>query len=98
MKRIFPILAVLAVAVSSVSAQSQVKKSIVPSITNLAQIETTVACSGAVTPETVADIKKTRFVSITPVHRTRSDHGSRRGSGKRGRHPLLPPPLRIGQT
>jgi uncharacterized protein (TIGR01244 family) len=45
-------------------AQSQVKKSTVEGITNFAQVETTVACAGAVTPESVAGIKKMGFTSI----------------------------------
>jgi uncharacterized protein (TIGR01244 family) len=36
----------------------------VPGITNLARLETTVACAGAVTPSAVAEIKKMGFNSI----------------------------------
>ena len=43
MKRVRLILAIVAMGVS-VAAQSQVKKSTVPGITNFAQVETTVAC------------------------------------------------------
>jgi len=64
MKRIFVLLVVVAIGVSIAAAQSQVKKDPVPGITNFAQIETTVACSGAIKPESVADIKKMGFVSI----------------------------------
>jgi uncharacterized protein (TIGR01244 family) len=46
------------------AAQAQVTKESVPGITNLARVETTVACAGAVTPSAVADIKKMGFVSI----------------------------------
>ena len=35
-----------------------------PGIRNLARLQTTVACAGAITPEAVADIKKMGFVSI----------------------------------
>jgi uncharacterized protein (TIGR01244 family) len=54
----------VAMGVSVAAAQSQVKKSTVEGITNFAQIETTVACAGAVTPESVAGIKKMGFASI----------------------------------
>jgi uncharacterized protein (TIGR01244 family) len=43
---------------------AQVKKSTVPGVTNFAQVETTVACAGAVTPTAVAGIKKMGFASI----------------------------------
>jgi uncharacterized protein (TIGR01244 family) len=45
-------------------ALAQVKKESVPGITNLARVETTVACAGAVTPSAVAEIKKMGFTSI----------------------------------
>jgi uncharacterized protein (TIGR01244 family) len=45
-------------------AQGQVKQESVPGITNLARVETTVACAGAVTPTAVAEIKKMGFTSI----------------------------------
>jgi uncharacterized protein (TIGR01244 family) len=44
--------------------QAQVTKESVPGITNLARVETTVACAGAVTPSAVAEIKKMGFASI----------------------------------
>jgi len=62
MKRVVVIIAVAAMGVSVAAAQ--VKKSTVPGITNFAQVETTVACAGAVTPEAVAGIKKMGFASI----------------------------------
>jgi uncharacterized protein (TIGR01244 family) len=64
MKRILLGFAIVAVAVSVAAAQAQVKKSTVPGITNFAQVETTVACAGAVTPASVAGIKKMGFASI----------------------------------
>src|SRR5437016_11427210 len=64
MQRLLMILAVAAVGVSVAAAQSQVKKSTVPGISNFAQVETTVACAGAVTPASVAGIKKMGFASI----------------------------------
>lgn len=54
--------AIMGIAVAI--GQSQVKKLTVPGITNFAQVETTVACAGAVTPESVAGIKKMGFASI----------------------------------
>ena len=56
--------AVVVMGISVVVAQSQVKKSTVPGITNFAQVESTVACAGAVTPAAVAGIKKMGFASI----------------------------------
>ncbi|HEY2381103.1 MAG TPA: sulfur transferase domain-containing protein [Terriglobia bacterium] len=59
------ILALTAVVVLSLSfAQAQVTKDTVPGITNLARVETTVACAGAVTPSAVSEIKKMGFASI----------------------------------
>lgn len=46
------------------AASAQVTKESVPGITNLARVETTVACAGAVTPSAVAEIKKMGFTSI----------------------------------
>src|SRR5213595_3107733 len=64
MKRAVLFLAIAVISVSVVSAQSQVKKESVPGITNFARLETTVACAGAVTPASVAEIKKMGFGSI----------------------------------
>src|SRR6266480_4400486 len=59
------ILAILAAAMVLVSiARAQATKESVPGITNLARVETTVACAGAVTPSAVAEIKKMGFTSI----------------------------------
>jgi uncharacterized protein (TIGR01244 family) len=62
MKRVLLILAIAGVFVAA--AQSQVKKSTVEGVTNFAQVETTVACAGAITPASVAGIKKMGFASI----------------------------------
>jgi uncharacterized protein (TIGR01244 family) len=62
MKRVLLILAVATMGVAS--AESQVKKSTVEGITNFAQVETTVACAGAVKPGSVARIKNMGFASI----------------------------------
>jgi len=64
MKRILPIFAIVAMGFSVAVAQAQVKKSTVPGVTNFAQVETTVACAGAITPASVAGIKNMGFASI----------------------------------
>ena len=64
MRQLLLILTVVTMGVSVAAAQSPVKKSTIPGITNFAQVETTVACAGAVTPEAVAGIKKMGFASI----------------------------------
>jgi uncharacterized protein (TIGR01244 family) len=57
-------LAVLALA-TFVTAGQQVSKEAVPGVTNLARLETTVACAGAITADQgVPAIKKMGFVSI----------------------------------
>ena len=58
MKRLLLILTIVTVGFA------QVKKSTVTGVTNFAQVETTVACAGAVTPTAVAGIKKMGFASI----------------------------------
>jgi len=49
---------------AGLAVAQEVTKETVPGIRNLARIQTTVACAGAITPEAVADIKKMGFVSI----------------------------------
>lgn len=75
MKRVFLSLAVAVIGVSVATAQSQVKKSTVEGITNFAQIETTVACSGAIKPESIVSIKNMGFVSIVNL-RVASEPGA----------------------
>ena len=63
--RLFVAALVAASAICGPSALAQqVTKETVPGITNLARIETTVACAGAITPESVGEVKKMGFVSI----------------------------------
>jgi uncharacterized protein (TIGR01244 family) len=62
MKSVLLSLAVAAMGVSAAAAQ--VTKSTVEGITNFAQVETTVACAGAVKPGSVAKIKSMGFASI----------------------------------
>ena len=57
------IVAAAALSGASVIAQ-QVNKDQVPGIRNLARVETTVACAGAITPESVVEVKKMGFVSV----------------------------------
>jgi uncharacterized protein (TIGR01244 family) len=53
----------------------QVTKDTVPGIRNLAKIETTVACAGAITPESVVEVKKMGFVSVINL-RLASEEGA----------------------
>jgi uncharacterized protein (TIGR01244 family) len=64
MKTIFSILTAAALSVSIAAAQSKVTKENVEGIRNFAKLETTVACAGAITPQSVAEIKKMGFGSI----------------------------------
>ena len=55
----------VAIVLFGVAADAQqVTKETVAGIRNLARLETTVACAGAITPEVVPEIKKMGFVSI----------------------------------
>ena len=74
MKRVHLIFAA-AFVVSVALAQAQVTKSTIPGITNFAQVETTVACAGAVTPSAVDRIKKMGFASIINL-RLASEQGA----------------------
>jgi uncharacterized protein (TIGR01244 family) len=62
MKRSHVFLLIL-VAVTVIT-EAQVKKQTVAGVTNFAQVETTVACAGAATPESLAGIKKMGFNSV----------------------------------
>jgi uncharacterized protein (TIGR01244 family) len=67
MRSIFIITAALIAAFSIAAAPAraqEVTKETVPGITNFAQVETTVACAGAIKPEAVPEIKKRGFASI----------------------------------
>ena len=52
------------VSSGAVLTAQQVTKDTVPGITNLARLETTVACAGAIKAEAVPEIKKMGFASI----------------------------------
>src|SRR4029077_17843130 len=64
MKRAVLLLAIAVIAVSVVSAQAQGTKKNVEGVTNFAEIESVVACAGAATPGSVAEIKKMGFKAI----------------------------------
>jgi uncharacterized protein (TIGR01244 family) len=53
-----------AISASMLGAQNKVTKETVQGINNYAHIETTVACAGAITPGSVAEIKKMGYASI----------------------------------
>lgn len=54
----------LAAAVFVAGVSAQVKKETLPGVTNYAHVETTVACAGAITPESVAGIKQLGYKSV----------------------------------
>ena len=64
MKLLLSAVCIVAISVSFAAAQGQVTKENVAGITNLARLETTIACAGAITTDSVAEIKKMGFVAI----------------------------------
>ena len=68
------LLALVSICATPALAQ-QVTKDTVPGIRNLAKIETTVACAGAITPESVVEVKKMGFVSVINL-RLASEEGA----------------------
>lgn len=64
MKRALLLGIIFVIGVSVCAAQAQVVKESVAGINNFARIETTVACAGAITPASVAEIKKLGYGSI----------------------------------
>ena len=64
MKTFISVLIIAAIGIGFAAAQSQVKKETVDGITNFAKVESTVACAGAITPQSVAEIKKMGYASI----------------------------------
>jgi len=57
------LIAGLGIAITPAEAQ-EVTKPTVPGVTNFAQVETTVACAGAIKVEAVPELKKMGFLSI----------------------------------
>src|ERR1700674_2668480 len=64
MKKALLLLVIGIVAVSVVSAQAQVVKKNVVGVTNFAEVESTVACAGAATPASMAEIKKMGYKAV----------------------------------
>lgn len=64
MKLVLCFITIVAISVTTFAQQPQVKKDTVEGITNLSRIESTVACAGAITPNSVAEIKKMGFSAI----------------------------------
>lgn len=60
----FGLIPCLLAAGLSIATAQPVKKSTVPGVVNFSQVETTVACAGATTPESLAGIKKMGFNSV----------------------------------
>lgn len=76
MKRSIAALALLATCLGfNAAAQSQVVREDVDGIVNFARIETTVACAGAITPASVAEIKDMGFGAIINL-RLASEEGA----------------------
>jgi uncharacterized protein (TIGR01244 family) len=65
MIRLRPLLwSVLATLVAASGARAQVSSEPVPGVTNLHRIESTVACAGATTPESMRAVKEMGFASV----------------------------------
>jgi uncharacterized protein (TIGR01244 family) len=62
--RLYLTVAAVMLAATTAAFAQNVNKEQVAGIRNLARIETTVACAGAITPESVTEIKKMGFASI----------------------------------
>jgi uncharacterized protein (TIGR01244 family) len=66
-------LLVIGACLASAGASAQVTKQSIPGIANLARLETTVACSGAIKAEAVPEIKQMGFVSIINLREAAED-------------------------
>jgi uncharacterized protein (TIGR01244 family) len=64
MRKLISLAIVTVIAVSVAAGQTKVTKESVPGIRNLAKLEMTVACAGAITPESIAEIKKMGYASV----------------------------------
>lgn len=83
MRAHFLVAAGLLVASSIAVARAQeVTKENVDGITNFHRLTTTVACSGAIKPEVVPDIKKMGFVSIINLREATEDGANIEGEGE----------------
>jgi uncharacterized protein (TIGR01244 family) len=63
MKR-FTFLALLAASMATLATAQSVEKASVQGVTNFAQVKTTVACAGATSNDSLANIKKMGFASV----------------------------------
>lgn len=75
MKQLLRISSLIVALASVAAAQSNVTRENVAGITNFARVETTVACAGAITPDSVAAIKDMGFRSIINL-RLESEEGA----------------------
>src|SRR5262245_15739534 len=75
MKTVLSVLLTLAIAAVPAAAQGKVTTETVPGITNHADLETTGACAGAITPDSVGQIKQLGFVSVINL-REASEQGA----------------------
>jgi uncharacterized protein (TIGR01244 family) len=64
MKKAVLLLVIAVLAVSVVYAQSKVTKKSVEGVTNFAEVESTVACAGAATPASMAEVKKMGYKAV----------------------------------
>ena len=64
MKKAVLLLVIAVLAVSVVYAQSKVTKKSVEGVTNFAEVESTVACAGAATPGSMAEVKKMGYKAV----------------------------------
>jgi uncharacterized protein (TIGR01244 family) len=64
MRKLISLVIVTVIGVSVAAGQTKVTKEAVPGIRNFAKLEMTVACAGAITPESIAGIKKMGYASI----------------------------------
>jgi uncharacterized protein (TIGR01244 family) len=64
MRRVFCVIATIALSGFATAAQMQVTKETVPGVVNFSRVETTVACAGATSPAGVAEVKKLGYASI----------------------------------
>ena len=69
MKRLLAIALLFGISSATTNAQSQVVREDVEGIVNFARIETTVACAGAITPDSVTKIRDMGFRSIINLRR-----------------------------
>src|SRR5437899_120866 len=64
MRRAVLLFAIAVMTASIVFAQSQVTKKNVEGVTNFAEVESTVACAGAASPASMAEVKKMGYKAV----------------------------------